>query len=318
MFCGVNFCYKKTNHYYNLLIDVQSYKKGVPDGLELVNLGSTYAQHAFGTYDELQMNAFSFAMPSQSLQVDQSILNAYKNNLAKGCVVVVVAAACLLLYVEEPDKMCEFRYQKAFPKTYKYPLKFRTKLEDIFPVLFHPKRIKYLLRDVLKLRNFYEKYPTCMEPKCSEKEMGSLIACWKHLFKLPDMKQINFSAENESAMLLNERVLREIIDFCRENEFRPVLVVPPFSEQLNQYFSLEFKKCVIHEKLQSISNEQKIPYLNYQDDVDYQCHSELFCDGGFRLNRRGSKLFIRRLAKDLKPYGIDISNKAVGKQKLGE
>lgn len=313
LFLLVNHSYKGTNHYHNMFIDVQPYDKGVPNALQLVNLGSTYAQHAFGTYEELQIKGFSFAMPSQSLQVDQNILKAYKERLAKGCVVVIVVAACLFLFNEEPDKMCKFRYQKAFPKVQKYPLKFATKIKAAFPILFHPKQIRYILRDDLKLADFYAKYPTYMDVKCSEREMDSLVECWKSLFRLADMKQLNFSEINKQTVRLNETILKEIIDFCKENGFRPILVVPPFSKCLNQHFSSEFKNVVVHEKLLAISNEMQIPYLNYQDDADYQYHYELFCDGGFRLNKRGSKYFICRLARDLQKFGINISNKTVGR-----
>lgn len=83
--------------------------------------------------------------------------------------------------------------------------------------------------------------------------------------------------------------------------------MPPFSKRLNKYFAEEFKECVLNQTINRAIEGMAVPFLDYQDDKMFQEGVWLFSDGGFRLNKQGSKLFIRQMAMDLKRYNIVIN-----------
>ena len=68
--------------------------------------------------------------------------------------------------------------------------------------------------------------------------------------------------------------------------------------------------------MSKISQEQDVPYLNYQFDEYFQDKENLYIDKGFRLNYLGSTVFVNRLFSDLKMYGIDISNDTIGEHNV--
>lgn len=122
--------------------------------------------------------------------------------------------------------------------------------------------------------------------------------------------------ENYDNINLNVRYLNKIIRKCKEKSLRPVIVVPPFSSKLNDRFSKEFTEKVVDSYLSKVSQEQKVPYLNYQFDGYFQNKDNLYVDKGFRLNYLGSTVFVNRLFSDLKMYGLDISNKTIGEHNV--
>ena len=91
---------KSTNAYNNLCIDIKTFRDGLPEKIQLVNTGSTYSKFAFSSLSDKHLNYADFSLQSESLEMDDAILNHYVDRLEPGCVVVVVAAACLLLYRE--------------------------------------------------------------------------------------------------------------------------------------------------------------------------------------------------------------------------
>ncbi|MCQ4695574.1 hypothetical protein, partial [Extibacter muris] len=65
---------------------------------KILNLGSTYAKYAFGTYEDLHINGGNFAMNSQSLFCDKLVLEKYLKNVQKGGIVVIPVVVCLMLF----------------------------------------------------------------------------------------------------------------------------------------------------------------------------------------------------------------------------
>lgn len=79
---AIDFFWKKTNYYYNLRILYKSFIQKKTN-FKILNLGSTYAKYAFGTYEDLHINGVNFAMNSQSLFCDKLVLEKYLKNVQK-------------------------------------------------------------------------------------------------------------------------------------------------------------------------------------------------------------------------------------------
>lgn len=306
----LNQLYMKTNEYKNTQLDIQKYIDGVPYDLKFVNFGSTYAKYAFDTYDDLYMSGFNFALQSESLEMDERILHQYVNHIKPNGIVVIVVAACLLLFKGQNDNLL---YYKILSKENIPQYKFGRKMKSKYPLFFYPKKIKKIIKDSKKMYSIYDKYSAMLDVNNSQNEMDNLVNVWKKLFGLSDLRKPNLSQENKEVLSSNCEILKRMLSYCSEKELRPVVVIPPFSMQLNQYFSDEFKEKIISDNIKKITDEINSPFLDYQDDEMFQDAPELFCDGGFRLNHYGSQLFVKRLAFDLKSYGIEVNNSTVGK-----
>ena len=84
----LNILFKNTNYYMNSIDQLQKIIKGVPDNLEIINLGSSYGKYAF-CYDHIKIKGFNFAIKPQSLSYDFKILQQYRKNLNEGCIVLI-------------------------------------------------------------------------------------------------------------------------------------------------------------------------------------------------------------------------------------
>lgn len=314
LFLGFVFLYingkaKSTNAYSNLCIDIKAFRDRLPQKIQLVNMGSTYSKFAFSSLNDKHLNYADFSLQSESLEMDDAIINHYMDRLESGCVVAVVAAACLLLYREAGENLLYYQIldDKEIPTH-----SVKKKIKSIFPILKNKRLIKKVFKDDRKWNSIYESQKSNLSEQESMDYLNGLEAAWKNLFHLSDLKSVNLSQENYDNINLNIDYLKKIIGKCKEKSLRPIIVVPPFSRKLNDKFSKEFTDKVVDSYLCQISQELEVPYLNYQYDEYFQIKENLYIDKGFRLNYLGSTMFVNRLFSDLKIYGIDISNKTVG------
>lgn len=309
IFIYVNKKAKSTNAYNNLCIDIKTFRDGLPEKIQLVNTGSTYSKYAFSSLNDKHLNYADFSLQSESLEMDDAIFNHYVDRLEPGCVVVVVAAACLLLYRETGENLLYYQIldDNEIPT---YSL--MKKIKSLVPIFKNKRLIKKIVKDDSKWSSIYDSQKINLLEKESEAYLDGLESAWENLFHLPDLKSTNLSKDNYDNINLNVHYLNNIIEKCKEKSLRPVIVVPPFSRKLNDRFSKEFVDKVVDSYLSKVSQEQKVPYLNYQFDEYFQNKENLYIEEGFRLNYLGSTIFINRLFSDLKMYGIDISNYTIG------
>ena len=316
LFLGFVFLYingraKFTNAYSNLCIDIKAFRDRFPPKIQLVNMGSTYSKFAFSSLYDKHLNYADFSLQSESLEMDDAIINHYMDRLEPGCVVVIVAAACLLLYRNAGESLLYYQIldDKEIPAH-----SVKKKIKSIFPILKNKRLIKKVFKDDRKWNSIYESQKVNLSEQESMDYLNGLETAWKNLFHLSDLKSVNLSQENYDNINLNIDYLKKIIGNCKEKSLRPIIVVPPFSRKLNDKFSKEFTDKVVDSYLCQISQKLEVPYFNYQYDEYFQINENLYIDKGFRLNYLGSTVFVNRLFSDLKMYGIDISNKTVGEQ----
>lgn len=308
LFIICNYCYKKTIEFQNSQLDIEDLLKDLSNNIQLVNLGSTYSKFAFSSLKKYGLNYADFSVRSQSLEMDQVILEKYMDHIAHSGIVILAVAPCVLLYREKGENL---QYYSILRRS-EYPFfKIKGYLKSCFPLINKPQKIKRLLIDQEKIKSIYETYPVQMSEQKSEIELRNLCDLWKRLFRMHNFIDANISNKNMENIEENKRIIEGILSSCIEKQLRPVIVVVPFSKRLNKYFSYELVYNILEKPIIEVINDRRIPYLNYQFDEQFQEATELFSDGGFRLNQRGSRIFINRLFEDLKQYGMRLENSSL-------
>ena len=310
IFLLVNNLYKKTNYYNNQILEISKYHKENRNNLKIVNLGSTYAQFAFGNYDELKLNGFSFALQSKSLKLDYKILLKYSKWLSEKCVVIIPLAPCLLQY-ENDDYKSDLLYYDVLGKDINNKYSFKQQIKHNFPIIGNPKKLFYIFKDQDRYETIYDKYRCMRSEVATHTQMKELTSTWMKIFKLNDLKTPDFSATNVNTITSNIKILNEILELCKIKQFRPVMVIPPFSTELNSYFSDQFVNKALTEHLLKISLKFNIPLIDYRSDSAFK-DAICFIDGGFCLNKFGSQKFMKLLFKDLNEFGIIVNNETSG------
>ncbi len=288
---------------------IKGYSK-MPAGIGMINLGSTYSMYAFNAYKELNLNGFNFALPHHSLEMDNVVLRNYSSKLSPGCIVSIAVSACT----------CFYRYDYKSDSTLYYYILKRSQIphSSIFkqisshaPFIERPKELLRFMKDKPLFNDITDYWDLPFSVEKEDLHMKQLANCWIKMFGLKNLKSIDVSEHLMSIVEFNLDQIDQIIQYCILHNFRPVLVVPPISQKLYHYFSEEFYSFFWGKKLHRFQNDYNIRIFDYHNNSIFNNNSRFFCDGGFRLNKYGSIIFMRTFLSDLSSNGIIATNKTL-------
>ena len=95
---------------------------------------------------------------------------------------------------------------------------------------------------------------------------------------------------------------KEILSICEENNWRAILVTPPYTEYYSNAFPAEFYP-VFHDAVNDFAKENGIPYFDYSHEEDFAATVEWYQDLS-HLNAAGAAEFEKRLYADLQAAGL--------------
>lgn len=250
----------------------------VPDGLEMVNLGSTFAKYGFD-YGLLGRRGFNFAGQPQTLKEDHAILEQYADHIQKGAVVVL--PVCLFGFAV-------YEYAAARPAPQSGGLGANVK-----------KAVKALIGYDRAKRLKYEKMSP--EEKADAAALGRVNA-WKQEFSLPDTAQAEPSAEMLRIFAKTRNELTEMLRLCREKGFRPAVVNMPAAKAEYTLFSEPFVRKFYEENVEA-ANPFGVPVFRYFGDERF-ASPLLYENYADCLNDAGRKQFAEALIRDLQASGL--------------
>ena len=297
----LNIVYKKTNSYKNEIKQLEKFINGVPENLDIVNLGSSYARNAF-EYKKIGINGFNFGLQPQSLSYDFRILKQYTKNLNKNCIVTIVLPDLVFGFLDYKDDRANTKYYYFLePKYILNYSKIKYFLKMYFPLLYTPKRVYRIFKDVEKINLEQNKNLLTFEEV--EKEAKNRVKGWEKQFNLKNMQNPEeIPEELRKIFLQTQSLLQEIINYCKENKFSPVLVVPPCSSVLNKLISKDFlNEALYKNNIESKGEALFLDYLNHEEFQDYK----LYINSDM-LNENGRIKFTKLFLKDLEKNGIKV------------
>ena len=289
---------KQTNWYNTKLLNRnnyptnQWYRKNNERNFDIVNIGSSSILHAFD-YEGLNVKAYNWALQPQSLDFCFYILKTYFSILKKGGTVCIGlspftgitnkndkrSAPLLTRYLGVLNEEYIDDYGK-IKRKYDHPLLYDTK-----------KAIKHLIRDIppkyndeIQLLNS-DQYKTDAE---------NWIKGWMNEFSIKDLN-LPVKKESKSNLQKRKELLIEIIDFCKERELNPVVIIPPVHSSLRQHFTLEFHKNYIKEFI-SVAKGKNVIVKDFLLSDKYP--DELFLNSFF-LNKDGAKKFTKDILSEI-------------------
>ena len=311
VFLLLNSIYMSSVAYKNTNVAISKFKEKIPDHLQFVNFGSTYAMYAFNGYNDLKLNAFNFSIDAQSLEMDDRLLRKYASHIAPGATVVISLAACVTYYrysmVADKAKYYEFLGKDDIPD---YSIvKF---IKSRYPIT--PRRIKSMAASMVKVqrtKSLYSEYASPLPMEAMKKNMKGMVDGWIKLFHLKDLKRKDDNPVNEANKSFNTKMLRLMFEYCLTKGWKPVVVIPPFSDLLNAYFGDEFVSSSLGDMINNAIGDFDISLIDYRKHPSFQEDYASFLDGGFRLNKNGSIKFIKMVLHDLNGKGQHLTNETL-------
>jgi hypothetical protein len=298
----------KTEWYKSFFLDMNHetypdntwYRNHDERNFDLVNLGSSGGKWAFD-YAGLNIKAMNWAQQPQTLVEDYNLLRCFHSILRKGGYVIIT-----IMPFTGVNK------QTGLYDALKY-LKLDTQGEPIEPHLYHEaKRYadnpllfgrpayhalkQYLLKQELKTDrncNACLDYNPMTEEQL-EKDADMWMKGWKQQFSISDF-EAPLTPLNQLGRKYRVRIMRELIDFCTERDYKPVYVIPPVTLFLSKKFTSRFRDIYINDYLKEVDRD--IPLIDYSDNKRLADSGLYF--NSFFLNKRGAKLFTKQVLTDI-------------------
>lgn len=208
-FILLNFLYKCSAVYYNEFFDINELVRNTGNKGKMIFLGSTYSKYAFGAYKKMLLDMSDFAVQSQCIEMDYRLLKNNVEKCEKGTIVFIVLAACCMMYEEGKDKLI---YHLIFKDKKNRMHYVKQNLEVLFPLLFHPRNIKRLLKKNFCYETIYDSFPISVTQEQSEKIMLNMANGWINMFGLRDLKTMKLPTKCDESIKNNTIWLNKIID----------------------------------------------------------------------------------------------------------
>jgi len=266
---------------------------------DVVNLGSSSGKWAFD-YTDTGIKGMNWAQQPQTLLEDFNLLRHYHSILRKNGYVLIIIMPFTGLNkstgLRDAMKylMIETQGEAIQPYLYKEAQRYAQ-----FPILFGKPAVKALLKYLLG-REAKQKTPSStldynpMNEKKLQQDAKRWMNGWKNQFSIDDF-EAPLTEQNRHGRDYRIKLMRELIDFCRERSYQPVYVIPPVTEYLAKEFTPKFRQIYIYDFLEQV--DRYIPLLDYSEDK-YLMESSLYFNSFF-LNQKGRRVFTSCVLKDL-------------------
>lgn len=260
---------------------------------DVVNLGSTSALHAFN-YEGINLKCANFALRHNPILADFAILKNY-HSFIKPNGTVIIALCPFTSLSGNYDYLGDRYYTLLLPTTmpsFSYVRQQFVKDKKQRPLLYYP--IIEFFNDI-KFALFGNK-STLRSEQWLENNSKYWMDSWMKEFSV-DNFDAPLSLLNKDSIQCATSIINDMISFCIEREFTPVLVIPPMHHSLSNKFTPKIRKILFDFMLDGIKNGN-VKFLNYMDDERFSNDNSLFQDAFF-LNEKGAKLFTNKLLFDL-------------------
>lgn len=299
----------KTNWYKSMFRDLNHetypdnvwYREHDERNFDGVNLGSSGGKWAFD-YTNFNIKAMNWAQQPQTLLEDYNLLRHFHSILKQGGYVLITIMPFTGLNKKTGlmDAMKYVKFDLQGEPIQPYMFKEAQHYAN-YPILFKRAAIKALIKYFLgKDKQIGIRPETQLDynpMKSHELEVDAKrwIDGWKHQFGIADFNA-PLTEANQRGREYRIELMQTLIDFCVERGYKPVFVIPPVTNHVAKYYTPKFEETYIYGYLKSINRE--VLTLDYSKNPEFRNDDTLYFNSFF-LNKRGRKLFTRRVLKDL-------------------
>lgn len=264
------------------------------EDVEIANVGSSHGAYDF-TYDGLTEDGFScfnFGNVSQTYAYDLALLKEYGHYLEDGCVLFIPVSYFSFnnetVNETEAQALSVKYYHCLSPKNIPDYDLFTDIVTARFPILSAGEDLLELLPDSLTVH--------AQEGDGNAPEMDEAAVA-----QFADRAAARFDRHfnNKEIYFLPEREtqLRELIDYCKEQGFIPVLITTPFSVYYNNPVPEEFLDR-FYSTINLIVSDTGVNYYDYSHDKRFTENLTLFSDSD-HLNTEGADYFMEILEEEV-------------------
>lgn len=318
----INSYYIKGYYYSDTYKEINAFQN-VPYDLQMVNFGTSHGLASF-LYPDDGLKAYNLALSGEDIYHDFQTLKQFSNHLSKGCIVaLVVSYFSFCMSTEEPSQK---RYYSYLDKKYIRDFSYETLISAKYiPVL---RSGEFIIKDLIKDQNL-DVGATMMndgastqanENNNSNESKNAVATSEENNSQELNEKAVKITyleshargrAESwRSGYMTNGRrfiddniqILMEMVQYCYDNGFRPVLVSTPIYKALNSEFSDEELRICYFDNIKKVQSEKNVPYLDLSHDKDLSGNPDYY-ENSDHLISNGAQAFYEKYILYLKEIG---------------
>lgn len=294
----LNALYKRTNHFNNQFVDVKKYWKpnSLRQNLDLVNLGSNHPKFGFD-YSECKVAGENLAIGPQTFEYDFAVLRHNIGRLKKGATVLIPVCLLKFFLYRQDNRSIHAKYYTFLPAKDIVGYNLFEKLSKItFPLLFNPKRFRFLIKDVKKDNRLNLETNPNTDESFLLKDAENWMKCWEREFNI-SFDSLKLSDKNKNDIQKNIEILKEMLAYCKQNDLNPIITILPVTKYLSSQFSEEFIQNHILAYIER-ANTINVPVLNFLKAERFTAPD--YYINSFFMNRVGARMFTENVLEVLR------------------
>jgi hypothetical protein len=304
LFLYLNSQYKNTNFYKNWFVDAEKFVTLNQQDLrtiDIVNLGSNQPKFAFD-YSEADLCGMNWAVGPQSFEYDFMILKQYHKYLKENAVVII--PVCPFNF------FAMFGHKNAFENYKYYDILDQGMIQNYSPwVKMTRKKLPVLCAGKTVAKAVFKRRDTVgnnsklaldtnpMNDGELKQDAIEMRDRWLSSFRLDSIDDISLSDENEANIEKNITILHDMIEYCLERNYKPIIMLLPVTNELYDLLPESFRGKYITRPIQK-ANAGNVPVLDYSHDQRFVSHDLYINSWWFNVN--GRKFFTKTVAGNCK------------------
>lgn len=295
--------YGRTPEYASALSETKKFS-GMSPSIDVAVFGNSHARNAFLSAPD-GLTLFNFSMGHQTPQYDAALLRQYQKHLHPGSLVVINVG-----YSSPFCKQSDAAFE-GYQERYYQILDFKNMVRGDAAHYYLRKLSLLLTTDSQKV---YDALRTASAAASSS--AAPAPASSSHPFSREELMEYANGREIADSRTffpgVNPEMMdayREMLTLCRENGWEAVLVSVPHLSMYNdcltafqEDFFLVYENAAL-----GLSEEFKVPWMDYSHDSAYAGREDYFSDDREHMSLSGAEAFGRRFFSDIQALGfLDI------------
>lgn len=296
----LNSLYKHSNAYLNQFVDIEKFQhlEEMDDhSIDIIVLGSNAPKFAFDFSEVKNHVCENLAIGPETFEYDYIILKKYSDKLEPGATILWAVSPGQFFLKKFLGRSTFVKYYKLLKKEEFPEYKISQLITEYkYPICFHPKRIKYLFRDVKP-----DKRMELMSNPMSLEEVRKdafwwIHGCWNQEFNINIEDMAPLSKTNQDAVEYNIDILKKAVGFCKSKGFRLIFAYLPITQELSKYFSSDYVEEQMTRYVKEVVDGDMCTLVDYMRDSRFQ--DAKYYINSFFMNRTGAKIFTKTFVEE--------------------
>ncbi len=310
----INFAYVRGYYYRDVYGEIQK-MADVPYHITMANFGTSHGLSCF-RYPEDDKSKFNFALSGEDIYHDFATLKQFSDHLDEGCIVAIPTSYfSFCMSTQEPSQK---RYYIYLDRKYIRGFSFESLINAKYvPVL---RSGEFLIKDLIKdqERDIGAEMmgdasggaeelsavtpdaggaaPTQAEKSAPDEEL------YAHAKGRAESWRSGYMVAGKIYIDDNIKILTDMVDFCLESGFKPLLVTTPVYYALNERFTEEELNECYFDPVNKVVEATGVPYLNLSHDPQLSSDPGYYSNSD-HMNASGAEVFYQRFTEFLAETG---------------